>query len=271
MKIYAKSREEVLKRKEAWEAEYSEKKSRYDEQKAQYDTAWFDAKEALEAKVHSILDDIGLDVRVSAGYARYGSKGYSVFVSDEDNKFDPGKALAWNWRVELDRDGLVRKESSSWSGLNAVSAENIDYLKKIVQAVERLNDVNWEEVLTEYTTPDVNKYITEDNPDYSMTKPNFDKELMLADIEDAIGQNVLLVGGADVNSRSGRPFGKVYYMVNAETPTQYKITEFLGYTRQIDEGTPIQELLDTNRYNQRRISKSNFVDLLYKPIQKVEF
>lgn len=268
MKIHAASRDEVLKRKAAYEQEYNERKSRYDAQKAQYDEADKNARQALADEVNHIVEGSGLDLRVDVTISFRDYRGYKVSISDELDKFNPDKALSWNWSVQLNSEGEIEKESSSWSGLQAVSATNIDNLKKIVSVLEKLNSVDWKELLSRHDAPKYQNYITEKNPEYD-NQPNFDYELLIADVEDAIGRNILLKGGGQLNNH-GIPVGEVYYQVLKETPTQYRIKAIPGYAIHQSPDT-VSDVVDRYDGTERNMKKSSFIPLLHKPIQTLEF
>ena len=126
MKITCTKRDDILKRKQEYEADRAQRQARYDAQSKNYDDEDISRKKSIEDAVKQQLGDTGLDLSVSVRDASWGNHSYQVDISDEDDKFNPDKALSWSWKVYLTNEGEVTKESSSWSGLNAVSKKNID-------------------------------------------------------------------------------------------------------------------------------------------------
>ena len=266
----AASRDEILKRKEAWEKEFEDKQARYEDQKSKY----YEAKNAVESALHAavkfIIGDSGLPIDVDITSAPYGSEGFEVRVSDENDKFNKDKALSWTWKVYLNNDGEVEKESSSWSGMNAVSEANIDYLKKLVALLEKLNNVDWAQILSKYVEPKLKDYITETSPS-RQSRPDFDTELEMADIEDAIGKDVLLKGASEIDNR-GKPYGRGYYRVLRQSDAFYTIIFIPGYAIQDESDLDaVRNVFESySNYTPTRIKKSKLLELLNKPIEAIQ-
>lgn len=184
MKITCNRRDDILKRKQEYESDRAKRQAKYDEEYK----AWRDEEhgrgQSLEKAVIRAIGSTTLDLTIDVG--RSFGTGYRIRISDEDNKFDGDKALSWAWEVSLDKNGDVKKESSSWSGMNAVTANNINNLKEIVRVLEILNKIDFKTMLNRVTPPNPDDYITLRNPQYE-TAPSFDKELMEVDVEDCIG------------------------------------------------------------------------------------
>lgn len=253
MKIYASKRDEILKRKAAYEEEVGQRRSRYNEQHGRFRKAQYDITEQIRKAVQDELKGVNLNLSIEADVAPF--SGLKVTVKDE-KLHDAAKALSWSWEVSLDADtGEVKKDSSSWSGLNATSDENIRDLEEILKAVKILNRIDWADVLNK-DMPEYDDYITEKNPDWDRDKPNFDKELQEAEIEEAIGQPVGIKGHGNQFYRSRTV---CYYKILKESPTQYTVQEiFQDYVN------------DPGRWpGSYRIRKDNFMGLIDKPIETI--
>lgn len=121
MKITCTKRDDILKRKQEYEADRSQRQARFDAQYKEFQKEDYSRRETIKNAVKQLLGDTGLDLRISTDYASVMGRSFKVEISDEDDKFNPDKALSWSWKVYLTKEGEVTKESSSWSGLNAVS------------------------------------------------------------------------------------------------------------------------------------------------------
>lgn len=225
MKIYAGRREDILKRKEEYEADKSARQSRYDKQYAEYRNAYRGFVDRIKDIVSSSIGQTSLDLEITVD-ENYPS-GLRVRINDEDHKFDEDHALSWSYEARLDRNGDVERESSSWSGLNAVTDAALDNLKEIVRVLDRIKNIDWENILRQ-VGPKYDDYINENDPKFDRDVPDFDLELRLADIEDAIGKDVALRGV----DGSGKYYGyDILYKVVKESPSQYTVYEGTDWNR----------------------------------------
>lgn len=263
MKITCTKRDDILKRKQEYEADRSQRQARFDAQFKNYRYEDLSRKETIENAVKNILGDTGLDLRISVTHATVMGNSYKVEITDEDDKFNPDKSLAWRWSVYLTKEGDVTKESSSWSGLNAVSKKNIDNLKAIVAVLEKLNDIDWKSVLS-VEPPDYDDYITEKNPQWDRDVPDFDKELLEADIEELIGTNQGVL--RDSGSKYYR--GNVYSVIVKQSGSQYTVADVPEYTVSQNRSVDISSKIDSESY---RISKDKFFQGLVEPLQIHDF
>lgn len=271
MKITASKRDDILKRKAEYEADYAARESRYNAQKDAYYAAEDSITDSIEAEVMSQLKQFDLlEFQVSAG-RNYRNCGVRIrILCNENTKFKDTVALAWSYNVSLNEEGQVLKESSSWSGLKATTVEQMESLVQTVEALKYLNSVDWAVVLNKDLSK-LKDYITEDNPAYDRNKPNFDRELLEADVEDLIGEPVLVKGLASPASgyRSGVP---VYYMIHKATPKQYEVSSVWvdsidDIIQQSGKSAGIQIVKDSSMY---RISKDKLFDLLKTPIETIQ-
>lgn len=263
MKITCTKRDDILKRKQEYEADRSQRQARYDAQSKNYHDEDISRQETIENAVKQLLGDTGLDLRIWVTYASWGNHSYQVDISDEDDKFNPDKALSWSWKVYLTDKGEVTKESSSWSGLNAVSKKNLDNLKKILSVLEKLNSIDWKSVLS-VKPPKYDDYITEKNPKWDRDVPDFDKELLEADIEELIGTNQGVL--RDSGSKYYR--GNVYSVIVKQSGSQYTVADVPEFTVENNRTVNIASKIDSESY---RISKDKFFQGLVKPLQIHDF
>lgn len=216
----ARNKDEILKRREEYRAEYTSQKEQHDAQMKNYRNAARDILSKIENAVLSELGDLvePLDIDVSAGF-RWGDKVELTVRSNENSVHDKHKALSWTFRVYLKMNGEIFKESNSWSGLNAVTDEQIASLRMSVEALEILNKIDWASVLDK-PEPEYAEYVTTQEP--RNREREFDRELEMADIEEAIESGGLISG----KKNSGRSYrGKIWFVIVGETPKQYKVVE----------------------------------------------
>lgn len=264
MKITCTKRDDILKRKSEYEADKSSRQSKYDAQYRTYLEEEGKRAEKLRNDVIGAIGDTSLDLEIDVS-GRFESK-YEIRVSDENDKFNEDKALSWDWKVYLDKNGDVKKESSSWSGMNAVTAKNLSNLKEIVRVLEILNNIDFKMLLEEIRPPRYQDYVTENNPKYEKA-PNFDRELMEADIEDCIGTRKGILGTGSKFYR-----GNVYHFIQRETPSSYNIWDIPAYYVEKNDVSPsdlFEKYNDSgSNYNMR---KDKFFETIKKPIKIVDF
>lgn len=253
-------RSDVLARKAAWQKDYDVKKAIYDKQESDYHEACYAIEQETINVVKSYLGNVPENLSINAT-TRF--RGYEVRIEyDSANLFRDTTALHWHFRIALDREGNINKETGSWSGLQATTPEQLNDLKESVRILTILNDMPWDVILNTANNnyPKFDDYYKE--PDPSRGAPDWNKELTLATIEDSIGQNVLIKGR---NANGGR--GEVYYRVIKQTPKRYEIATISPYA--VDEvlsGKVNQSMAEVVSYYSRftnGISKDKFFDLVY--------
>lgn len=189
MKITANRKEDILRRKAEYEADVAKRQAEYDAQYEEYGRA----QEAVYAPVREQLEDMfkkypRLDTEINVEDASFRGPGLRVGIRVNDRDVhDKKKALSWNYDAYLGKDGEVIRETGSWSGLNAVTEEQLEQLEQSLQALKELKDLDWRGLLDK-TMPDYKDYIKIRNPSWERDKPDFKKELREAELEEIIGQ-----------------------------------------------------------------------------------
>ena len=253
-RITAGKREDILKRKAEYEAKKAAyRQDRYD-RNMRFDKAEQDVtnpiKQQLESDL-SVFDSLQFDVNVERNY---GGKGVRVRIEcNENRKFDDSSALAWNYDVRLTDDGDVKRESSSWSGMKAVTPEQVKSLKQTVAAVEYLLYVDWASLIN-VTMPKYKDYY-----DGALPEPeaeDFDAELREAELEDYVGTDTLIL--VENFESSGWRGGDIYVRLIRETPSQYVCNVLHAAELQSFKATG--RSLD-NRYTQR-VRKTSIVPVV---------
>lgn len=266
MKITCNRRDDILKRKQEYESDRAKRQAKYDEEYKAWRDEEYGRGQSLEKAVIRAIGRTPLDLTIDVGMS-FGT-GYRIRVSDEDNKFDGDKALSWTWEVSLDKDGDVKKESSSWSGMKAVSAANLSNLKEIVRVLEILNNIDFKAMLNRVTPPNPDDYITVSNPKYE-TAPNFDEELMEVDVEDCIGTRKGILGTYSKYYR-----GDVYHFIMKQTPSSYTVWDIPAYYVE-NHNEPLSDLYEKfyakrNEYNYT-MRKNKFFETIEQDVTIVDF
>ena len=218
MKILAKKRDDILRDKAAYEADKAKRHAEYNKQQEAYAEARYqvmsDIKSAVESELGNYVDEVRIDIQVWDNI--------EVTVDNGDNPFGPS-ALSWNWGVKLDRDGNVVKDSGSWSGLSAVTLEQIQDLRNTADILEVLNNIDWKTLLNTKVL-DYKDYVTMKDPSFEKPERNYDAELKAADIEDIVGDEnaAVFVGTALPDYFRGTE----YVVLTKETPKRFNVVVF---------------------------------------------
>lgn len=255
MRIITSSRkDDVLRRK----AEYEQQLKDYNERMNQRHHAFNEAEVAVMKPIQEFLESrlsaysaLQFDVRVE----RYFGKTLRVRIEcNERAKFSDDVALAWSYDASI-ADGEVVKESSSWSGLKATTPNQMRSLRQTVSALEFLNDLDWYRLIN-VTLPKYEDYYPDD--DKRPVAPDFDAELVEAEIEDIIGQNKAILVK---NWGDACPYrGDVFLKVNGQSASQYQV-DMVGCNRFTDDMNAISEeaILDfkAGHFRSQRVRKSS--------------
>lgn len=267
MKIIANRKDEILRRKEEYESEFRSRKEQHQNQHNMYRRAQQEIFDSVQSAVLAELQGIDLDLQVNVGN-NFGDIKVGV-SSNEGNVHGEDKALSWTWTVVLDDEGTISTSSSSWSGLQATTKEQLESLRQTVTALEILNDIDWGTLLN-VTLPAYREYITVSDPSYDPNKPNFDQELREIEIEEAMGKRILLHGKPIRMYR-----GRVWYGITRETATQYEVFYIPDYAFEFLEASndgDVEALV--NKYkssNASRVSKAKLLSVLDAPLVTKEY
>lgn len=247
--------------KDAWDAEYDKQNKIYKDQENKYRHAMYDVADNLQKEVVNAIGNTTINLRVDVDNYGIDADSYQVRVYGNDsNKFADNVALSWDWKVYLDKDGNVLKDSSSWSGLKATTPEQLNDLEETLRILKLLNNLDWARLIGNANTkrPKYDDYVTAPYPSRS-NRPDFEQQLKDAAVEDTIGKDVLIQGkgsGRNYNSRA-----TVWYYVVGATNKQYKMFEFSNYTIQNHEemGDLAEFIHDYAKYAPDHMTKEKFL------------
>lgn len=231
----ARDRADIIRRRDEYQSQYDAQKAEHDEQMKNWRQANRTITQGVENEVIALLQDLvePLDLHVRSEFNWDDT--LRVTIESNRNVHNKDKALSWEWLVLVDsKTGQIKKESNSWSGLNAVTEANIESLRLSVDALERLNQIDWATILNK-KAPEISEYVTTREP--KNRDHEFKAELEMADIEAAMESGGLILG----KKNSGRSYrGKVWFVVVGETPKQYKVVEIPStYVDYVESGADI--------------------------------
>ena len=203
----------------------SNKKAHYDADYANWRKAIYEIANSIKEE---ITEDIGhvsipLDISVQPGMG-FLTDGFKVVIDNSDDPHDD-QALNWNWSVWIDNKGELKKESGSWSGLSAVSAENIDNLKESIRVLEILNNLDFASILSQ-AVPDRFAYFT---GDYNTEEDESRKQTLSSELFDAEMTEVMETGSwIKLKDGQGKFYRRdAYIRILSESPKMYKVAEEL--------------------------------------------
>ena len=237
-------RDDILRRKQAWENLENKSREEYD----QYENARDSVFEAIQSIVKDKIGSTSLSLNIHASKNRGGT---SVHVDNGDSPHDE-QALNWQWNVTLSDEGEIEKDSGSWSGLSATTPEQIDNLKESVRIIEILNNLDWGKILN-VELPRYKDYVKTEVPQ----RENFEEQLLEADIEDAAEQGLLIKGHG---YKMYGPRATVFYNVLNMTDKSFRVQEVYE-----------DDLSDESRWGSSyTIRKDKFFEVIDKPIKTAE-
>ena len=269
----ASRKEDLIRQRDEWDARNAEQKARHEAQYAEFRSKRNEIYNGVKEQVLAALSGVSLnlEIDVDAGLSMK-PRGVEVCVrSNENNIHAENKALSWTWKVSLGESNSVKKESSSWSGLQATTAEQMESLRQTVKALEILNEIDWAALLA-VTLPDWSEYLTEDSS--IGTRPNFEADIRAAELAELIGTNTLVKGLPIDRYRYGH--SEAWYLIVSETPKQFKVVELAGYSIKEEyltqRGQTLAEAVEQAKNWTTAISKEKFLnDVLKKEIEMLAF
>lgn len=267
MKIYARTRDEIIKDRENYNSKLEEYQRRNNESAERYQAAEDAILDPIVDEVTKALRPFNLlDFDVKAFFEFNSKHAVKVDVRCNQNRLhNDDTALSWNWGATLDKDYNVKKESGSWSGLQATTEEQIQSLEQSLDAIKTLNNFDWATILNK-PRPDYYEFVDKDN-----VKPekeyDYDNELLLADLEESVIDRPVAV---KLNERRN-----TWALIKSDTPKFFKYRTIDEYTLdryKTDDGLDTSEAL-LKLFNEGwfdRIKKAKMYGMIKKPLEILE-
>ena len=270
MKITASKRDDIIRRRDEYDAEVKRRREKHDREWLEYSQAQEVVFDVIRDEILSMLKPftaLQFDVRVNT---RWGDLLEARVDCNERNKFDENSALSWSYTATMDKTGEVKKETGSWSGLKACTDAQMTSLRQTLGALESLNRIDWATVLSK-ELPQYSDYVTKE--ERMEPRPDFETELMEAEIEDAIGKPIFIAGEATGEGSQWRPGVDLYYLIHRESPKQYIVSEVpRAYVERTikSEGFDAAVAEYSRDSYRRRMSKASLFRSLDRPIEMLD-
>ena len=198
MKITATRVDDIRKAREEYDADMNKYDAAAEKSLQRLHFAEKEEKDKLEKIISDLIgpSTLQLEIHVDTYGKGLFDDNWSVRVrANEDTKFDDKVALAWNWDVSLNRDGEVVKDSGSWSGLKAITPEQVADLEESVRIIKLLNGLDWPAILR-HPKPKFDDYYDKESAniyyDKRNARPNFEDQIVTARLEELIDQNTAI-------------------------------------------------------------------------------
>lgn len=259
MKITATKREDIIKRRDEYDAKRKVLEDKGRAEDKAYNDASRDAAAVVEKKVSELIGNttITIDIRVQENWHSIagGAQGWEVTINANDrDHFAKNKALSWRWSVAYDKQGNLIKDSGSWSGLQAVTDEQLADLEESVRILKLLNSADWSTILN-LPSPKWDDYHDKEaaSEKYKLDRerPDFESELVSAQLEEILDGNTVVKLDQDQNYRG--PVWILPTRVSDKFVTGYIVPNY--FIEQ--DGVTAEKVKDWTR--ERRTAKSNLV------------
>lgn len=178
----------------------------------------------------------------------------------ENRVTDDALPLKWTWRFEFNRFGGSRRgennsaerETSSWSGLNATTANQLSLLRQSVDALEALQKITDDDIISivNKSMPSYSDYVTQEvDP-----QPN-NEGLDVMRIEALVGEDAYVGGDGAKKSYSTGRFATYYKMIK-DTGKQFQVEVYSLYTGTRNYGGPELRYQFTRRFQKEKFVNS---------------
>ena len=238
------------------QAERLEAIKKYNEQKAQAQSE----RDAYEMQnrmfegsmINAVKDGLGqyadgLNIRIDSYYG----EGFRVRIDNGDDPYKEGQALSWKVDVNLDSDGNVKFDTSSWSGLNATDESHIADLRRTVEILDTIQHMDWKFIL-DRVGPKWEDYVK--TPEPQDPSKRFAIEDAMDRLSKSIGQTILFKG---LNPIKGK-YDSMWYKITSEGPNTYSAKYLSPYFVNGASSSKIERMFQnakTTRFPKAEISK----------------
>lgn len=249
------------------QAERLEAIKKYNEQKAQA----LSERDAYEMQNRMIEDSIisvvrdglgqyadGLTIRVNMYY----STGYEVHIDNGDDPYKEGQALSWKVDVNLDSDGNVKFDTSSWSGLNATDERHIADLRRTVEILDIIQHMDWKSILDK-AVPKWEDHVK--TPEPQDPSKQFAIEDAMEDISNSIGKNILIKGFNPIKGK----YDSMWYKFTSEGPSTYSARYLNPYYVDGASSSDIERMFQNAKTT--RIPKAEIGKYIKIPVEEMTY
>lgn len=260
MKITANRLDDLRKAREEYDAETKRLKDQSEANTERWHSDTYDKQEELEKTISDMIGSttLNLEIRVDPWGRSFSDNDNTWGINvraNENNKFSDNVALSWSWDAYLDKDGNIKKDSGSWSGLKAITPEQIADLEESVRIIKLLNNMDWQTILRspkpryeDYVDKDLNQKLR----DRRNNRPDFDKDIQAEELASYVGTNTAVQLSSDEYYN-----GKVGILITGMTD---KFLKGYIFPWRLTEDDKSAEDVKSYVYNdERRTSKNKIV------------
>ena len=252
LKVYAADKADREAQRQAALEEYNRQMAQVQNERDAYDMQERMVEGSIINAVEDGLGQYADGLRVSVDWS-YRTKRitYRVHIDNGDNLHKEGQALSWRVEVELDSDGNVQFDTSSWSGLNAIDEEHIADLRRTVEILDTIQHMDWKFIL-DRVAPKWEDYVK--TPEPQDPSKQFAIEDAMDRLSESIGQNVLFKG---LNPMKGK-YDSMWYKITSEGPNTYSAKYLSPYYVNDASSSEIERMFQnakTTRFPKAEIGK----------------
>lgn len=260
--LLEKTADEIRAEKQAWLDRKARNKAKQNDADRRYSQARNDVLLPVRDYILSELAPFNLlhfDVSVNNWFG----DGLEVQIRCDENTRDEKTALRWDYKAAITSEGELKKETGSWSGLQACTADQIEHLKQTVAALEKLNDMDWRDILN-VKLPDWMDYrVSKDDLEDETPEYDYDVELNSQQIRELIG------AGKAIRIRNFRDDSRwasdLFLVPVKETPKKIEGTVFSA--RYVDGGEDPKAIYRNNHWTEP-VMKSKI--RIVEPVQIID-
>ena len=221
--VEAGRREDIIKQRDEWDAAHDQAEAQHKEEGRRFREAQVAVTAPIQQELEQSMAKFDrLHTRVTVdtnwgGFRRRDTIQVRVEVNERE-KFQNSVSLAWSMDIRVNpEDGSIVRETSSWSGLKATTADQLEDLRQTLGALEYLNSIDWATLLNR-TLPNYEDYYKTDVPSMR-DRPNFEQQLMEVELEELVGADKAVK--VENWESSGYRGQYVWVQLVTESPAQY--------------------------------------------------
>lgn len=276
MKIYAASLDELKARRATLQTDNAKRKDRNKSETYMFDIAIQGIEQSLKEQILSGLNRFNLlhfDIDASV----YSGSYINIRIEcNHNDMYSDKNALSWEYKVEVNpfKDGL-EKSSGSYSGLNAVTPEQLESLRESYEALVYLNNIDWENVLN-IAIPNRAEFIDKLNESEIDNIENeiedLDKDIVIEELTTYLDKPILV----KLDPYKSKEYLHVntitipYIALKSDTPKFYKYAVIPARKILLIESgdMTVEEVIEESIFN--RVKKVHVLNAIKVPIETLQ-
>ena len=254
-KINAASYADIRRQRDEYDAETQRLEGLQEVNTDKYRLAQKAIKQNIADAVLNLIGPTPMDlhVDVSTNWMRDDIYGWTVSIKNSNFDTSNQRALCWDIQIRLDNDGNVVKESNSWSGLKAVTPEQIEDLEESLRIIKLIANTDWHEILNtpaanfeDYQDAELNQSLR----DRKEARPHFEKDMFDAQLQE------LLNGNEAIQLYSNEIYRGTTYILPTRV-SEKSVTGYIFPYSRLNYNFTLEEIKKS--FGERRTLKTNLV------------